>query len=297
MEKFYCTQCGAENEADYDFCVNCGTRLKKPSANATNPGSFEAAPTYINYTPYQPIYDCAEIGGVPTEAMAILIDSNNSDYIGKFSKMERNGKKASWNWAVALLGFLAGLPFVWFFYRKIYKAGAIILAICLALTIAGSVCGAVVIDAIYEPASEFLSEAIALSEEGRLYEDVFGNSLIKYIENIAEASGTKILICLGISSLCGMINLALCVWASIAANNIYKNDLIKRFNNAYKKNSEGVTESYLKRIGGTSMKAAVLSVVGFVVLSAVAEALVTSGKSAELENLLLEFSEIEFVEG
>lgn len=66
-----------------------------------------------------------KIDGVRVGDMALYIQQNARHYIKKFIK----GKKVSFNWAALLFS-----P-AWFFYRKLYKAGAVILALFVAISL------------------------------------------------------------------------------------------------------------------------------------------------------------------
>ena len=64
--------------------------------------------------------------GVKAEDVAWLVRQNAQRYIPKFYKVK--DKKATWNWGAFFLA-----PY-WFFFRKMYKLGAIFLALTLAIT-------------------------------------------------------------------------------------------------------------------------------------------------------------------
>jgi len=74
------------------------------------------------------------IDGVATADIAAFVGSKQEYFIPKFAQNAGKSSFASWNWPVFLFGFLLNIPFVWFFYRKMYKVGAIILAIWVAIT-------------------------------------------------------------------------------------------------------------------------------------------------------------------
>ena len=69
-----------------------------------------------------------EIDGVMTNTVGNFIGSNGMNYIAKFKKMQR-GSKISFNFAAFFLG-----PY-WYFYRKLYKAGIVIMTVSLAMSI------------------------------------------------------------------------------------------------------------------------------------------------------------------
>ena len=69
-----------------------------------------------------------EIEGVMTNNICNFIGNNAMSYIAKFKKMQR-GKKASFNFSAFFFG-----PY-WFFYRKLYKAGIVVMTALLAMSI------------------------------------------------------------------------------------------------------------------------------------------------------------------
>ncbi len=69
-----------------------------------------------------------EIDGVMTNNVGNFIGSNAMSYIARFKKMQR-GRKISFNFAAFFFGAY------WFFYRKLYKAGIVVMTASLALSI------------------------------------------------------------------------------------------------------------------------------------------------------------------
>ena len=145
-----CHECGTENEPQYVYCKNCGTLLKtetnKQSQNQNN-YNYTAGNTTYQYqqsgkngynTTYNQNVAVESIEGVPTEDMVAFVGKKSYNIIPKFSKMELAGSKASWCWPAAVLGFLFG-PLgaaIWFFYRKMYKAAVIFMAIGIVFSAA-----------------------------------------------------------------------------------------------------------------------------------------------------------------
>ncbi|MCR5485472.1 MAG: DUF2628 domain-containing protein, partial [Clostridiales bacterium] len=64
---------------------------------------------------------------------AAYVQMRPKKYITRFLKQSKTGKKIGWNWSALILS-----PF-WFFYRKIYKAGALFLGLTLVLITAASI--------------------------------------------------------------------------------------------------------------------------------------------------------------
>ena len=71
-----------------------------------------------------------DIGGATVGEAADFIQNSAPRYIRKYMKQKKKGRKLSWNWAAFFFS-----PY-WFFYRKLYKAGAFFLALSVALSLA-----------------------------------------------------------------------------------------------------------------------------------------------------------------
>ena len=96
----------------------------QPFVQAT-PQSMESV--FMRGVLYDPKDD---IGGATVGEAADYIQNSAPRYISKFMKRKKKKGKLSWNWAAFFFA-----PY-WFFYRKLYKAGAVFLALSVALTLA-----------------------------------------------------------------------------------------------------------------------------------------------------------------
>ncbi len=150
-----CPKCGTACEPDHAFCSKCGNSF---AAEEYNKGY--GRPTYYKDT----------LDGVPTAEVVDYIDRNSYSYLPKFFKYS-NGAKAGWNWPVFVLG-LFGLPFVWFFYRKMYKAGFIVLAISLAIVLGSFGALGVGIESLEKPMVEYLSTVYDIQDKYGISGDI-----------------------------------------------------------------------------------------------------------------------------
>lgn len=73
-----------------------------------------------------------KIDGIPVAEVAAYVRTGTVSYLSKFFRMDREKKKIGWNWAAFFFS-----PF-WFFYRKLYAAGAVVTSLLLALSVAFS---------------------------------------------------------------------------------------------------------------------------------------------------------------
>lgn len=128
MDKNRCQECGTENEKEFLYCKNCGAKLYEEEQKNHSSQSFnEPQPTS---------FAVEAINGIESEQVVLFVGKKSPYYFPKFSKMIILGKKTSWNFAPAVLGLVFG-PLgaaLWCFYRKIYKAAAILLAVGVLLT-------------------------------------------------------------------------------------------------------------------------------------------------------------------
>ena len=145
MNNIICHECGTENESEYCYCKNCGAALKSDTENnnqynnsQNNNSKFNQGYSNYSQNTYNQTFILDAIEGVPSEDMAAFAGKNFHQIMAKFTKMELAGSKVSWCWPAAVLGFLFG-PLgaaIWFFYRKMYKAAVIFMAIGIVFSAA-----------------------------------------------------------------------------------------------------------------------------------------------------------------
>ncbi|MBQ7543258.1 MAG: DUF2628 domain-containing protein [Clostridia bacterium] len=146
QESLRCPRCGEECGPDTLVCPECGQRLGVFSGSAR----FDFNPDYfLRGVDGDPESD---LGGVTVREVAMFTQYRTVSYVRKFRQLGE--KKLGWNWAAFLFS-----PF-WFFYRKIYKAGAFFMGILLAL----SVFAAIPLSKVQEQATEVLLEYVKMDE-------------------------------------------------------------------------------------------------------------------------------------
>lgn len=129
-----CPVCGANCAPELLTCPNCGAQLSSGSGgnNAERRGfvpDFSTNEGRINFFMNGVRADRnEEIDGAKIKDIAAYVQSNTAKIINKFKSMGGN-KKVSWNWAAFFFSQY------WFFYRKMYKIGAVLLAVQAALMI------------------------------------------------------------------------------------------------------------------------------------------------------------------
>lgn len=185
--------------------------------------------------------------GVKTEDVAIFVRQDAIKYIGKFQQI-KNGKK-TWNWAAFFFA-----PY-WFFYRKLYKLGAIILAVLLLLSAISFLPPAVrfantVYD--YEAKLEELSESIETDAE---YQSAM-TELSADMRTIFEENSTGIALIVFQST----ASLAVSIFIGLNANKWYYKHTISQIKKIKSENKNGDYKPLLFASGGISFGAAFLSV-------------------------------------
>lgn len=293
MERKFCHKCGAENFADYVFCKNCGTKLVTDEAEqsvetpvteqpateqpATEQPVAEQPVTQTEQPPVQPFVPTAAptpefIEDVPTAEISDFVGKNSHNYMPKFFNFNR-GSKLSWNWPVFLFGFLLKIPFVWFFYRKMYKVGTAVLAICLAL----SICAAVLLSSIIgmfaplvievaETMYTDMQDGFYLEDDYFDYDDYYSDvdsyvneqlqaEILQQVSNIMMSPRYTAL-----STLLSFVNIAqfaFVIIISMFANNIYYKKTLKTLK---KLNTNSMPSGEtVHNLGGTNTAAAVLT--------------------------------------
>lgn len=125
----FCPNCGRENPASEPVCLNCGERLyNNLNGSAPRPVMLpnmqneQFSDNVIRISPDD------TIGDNKVSDVAEFVQLNANRYIPKFYKMEKTGKKLSFNWASFFFS-----PY-WFFFRKMHVTGFIIMLISILIT-------------------------------------------------------------------------------------------------------------------------------------------------------------------
>ena len=173
-----------------------------------------------------PFPESDEIGGVLTNNIGNFVGSNGMAYISKFKKMER-GSKLSFNFGAFFFS-----PY-WFFYRKLYKAGIVLMTVSLSLSIIATPYLYEIMDLVekYEP----------LLSAGTMTEAQFTEFYTAFTAASAPMMlfGAAIFL---IQLICGFI-----------ANPIYKKYVIEHAGKAERSENKNEAMRYIIRNGGASL--------------------------------------------
>ncbi len=131
-EDIICPNCGLFCKAKDEFCPNCRFPLKNHAPEqhhgqqvVENP--FEGQPSAdaeLNHM-FEAIYEEDRIDGVPAKDFISIVRQNYSYFLRVFKIFSQKAKAKVFNWAAFFFNFF------YFFYRKMYKIGFILLGVYL----------------------------------------------------------------------------------------------------------------------------------------------------------------------
>lgn len=187
-----------------------------------------------------------EIDGVMTNTIGNFIGTNAMGYISKFKKIQR-GKKLSFNFAAFFFGAY------WLFYRKLYKAGIVLMTVLFSLSIIMTPYLMDVLEA-YEKLLPVM-EGAAISE---------AQLTALYNEMLAASAPLAIYF---------FITLALQFIVGFSANHIYKKYVIDHSRKAERLPSKRLAMAYVVKNGGSSILIAIAAYFAQQLLSVVVSGL------------------------
>ena len=144
-----CHRCGSVNPNEALFCQICGSSLTAGNSAYPHdqrmggpggwPGAGRGAPpnnqSYTYAPPYQPGKDYVDpyaglnqsekVGELSAKDVAMFVGPNHTYYLERFYQIEKHGRALQPNFAAAFLSFF------FYFYRKMYKVGALMLVVFL----------------------------------------------------------------------------------------------------------------------------------------------------------------------
>lgn len=183
--------------------------------------------------------------GVLTAEVADFVQMNSQRYLQKFFYTKSN--KKTFNWAAFFFA-----PY-WFFYRKLYKFGAIFLALFLLLNVGFNLLPPV--QRLYEDMTEW-----TLKYENETFEDYSQEELMEYYEESMKVyttnpAGTVLMF------VQSGLALALKIFIGVKANKWYYDHTIKNIKKIQNEEPNPQNRRLLYfRAGGASTGAAVLAV-------------------------------------
>ena len=252
-----CANCGTLNPATLEKCGKCGT----PLTNNSSPLDAEETENIKRLTTVlSEVFDTKDAdkdtfdseGNVSNADLADFVGPSNFNFLLKFNMIhKRNAYPFNWS------AFIFGFPY--FFYRKMYKVGAIILALTLVTIIPSFY---ISFTAVNEAISSLVAQNIAITLENVLI------SVQNLIPTLAGASGL-----LAISNL---LKLALKIFCAMFFNRMYLKHCTEKiqkiksgFGDTAKRNSPLEPTAYSQALrvnGGVSPLSAVISVLAYYIV-------------------------------
>ena len=143
QETIRCPRCGETCAANTLVCPECGQRMGEIPGG----GRYDYNADFFMRGVEA---DAGEdLGDVTVREASMLVQYRAGVYVRKFDRLK--SKKFGWNWAAFFFS-----PF-WFFYRKIYKAGALFMGVMLALSVFMAIPLSKVQDETMSAITEFIS--------------------------------------------------------------------------------------------------------------------------------------------
>lgn len=111
-----CSRCGAKLIDGCTYCLYCGQEKGKPVIVGTG-----RKKNNCGKDPLGGVSPEEEANGFGVSEMAKVVRNKPDKFIPRFVKLSKRKNKLSWNWCAFLFGYF------YFFYRKMYKWGALII--------------------------------------------------------------------------------------------------------------------------------------------------------------------------
>ena len=155
--KTVCPRCGEACKPDTLVCPSCGKRFgifERDASERRQGGLDFNADFFMRGVQDDPASD---LDGVTVRETAMYTQYRAADYVRKF----REKKKIGWNWAAFFFS-----PF-WFFYRKVYRGGALFLGLLMVL----GIFAAIPLSKVQDSAMQTVQEYITIDENSS-YEQI-----------------------------------------------------------------------------------------------------------------------------
>ena len=233
-----CGYCSTVNDSDANHCKNCGAPLNAQGGFFTN-------------NPYLAGTGIAEdelIGKNKAGDLALYVQASTRRYLPKFKKFSK-GKKISFNFAAFFFA-----PY-WFFYRKLYKAGAFFIVMFAAVSLMLSGLSAQVTEA----ADEYIGKYSTFDYESATEEEIaaYEEEIIKSGDELYKKIRKPVLIISG-------VNFAMSLICALSADYLYYKKILadmKIISDSAK--DENMRKIMIARRGGLSPLAFAASLLGY----------------------------------
>lgn len=236
-ETTICPECGAVNKKKAFSCSNCGMLLNEELVKQFQPP--KEGSVFIEGKPVDDNDFIDTEKTVTVAEAAAFIQKRKESYVKTFLDAKVNNRKPKFNFAAFIFGPL------WFFFRKIYKAGfafiGLIMAVmCFVMTFYVKICS--------EAFSFILENQDALMQE--TIDEAFYTRVAELISKGVESHPTEVMIMAGLLLLIPVINFI----SGIFANKLYLGHIkntVSKIKAVSPNNAAYFTYLYAK--GGTSL--------------------------------------------
>ncbi len=184
--------------------------------------------------------------------LASLIGPKAFCYVEKFRALA-SGKKISFNWAAFFF-----TPY-WFFYRKLYKAGILLMTVQMAISIAFTPAMLNYTKNFEEFANSLSGDYLAMTEE----------EMLLFSQQLTEQMMTMIAPMAGMMLLTFIIHLV----SGFVADRLYKKEVFSAAKSVLSAKSPAESGNIIARLGGVSAIALLLAYLAEQILSSVVSAL------------------------
>ncbi len=247
----FCPNCGLSCRSDDNYCPNCRFPLKAPQPSAPhgrtvveNPFAQDPnAGDDINSI-FGAIYENDQIDGIPVKDFIFLVRQNYAYYLRVFKIFSQRVKAKVFNWSAFLFNFF------YFFYRKMYKVGALLLGFYLLSNIPSAILS-------YHMIQQAMADPMLLSSF---------NFDLSGLEWLTLTSQLLMYARFGVSIYCGF-----------TANRHYYNHCRQKINKLNSVAPRGGAEYYqtLACIGGTSLASVFLLMAGLAAVLLITSIIIT----------------------
>mgnify|MGYP000039053065 FL=1 len=247
----FCPNCGLSCRSDDNYCPTCRFPLKAPQPSAPhgrtvveNPFAQDPnAGDDINSI-FGAIYENDQIDGIPVKDFIFLVRQNYAYYLRVFKIFSQRVKAKVFNWSAFLFNFF------YFFYRKMYKVGALLLGFYLLSNIPSAILS-------YHMIQQAMADPMLLSSF---------NFDLSGLEWLTLTSQLLMYARFGVSIYCGF-----------TANRHYYNHCRQKINKLNSVAPRGGAEYYqtLACIGGTSLASVFLLMAGLAAVLLITSIIIT----------------------
>lgn len=243
-----CSNCGSINDPAEPNCINCGQRLYLNPNVGGNNYAGGGVPPFGQADPNM------AIDGIPATEVAAYVQQNADAYIAKFLQMDNRGTKNGFNWAAALF------PYLWLFYRKMYKLGFLVIVAFLAIGLMG-----------YSKAGLENAKASTAILESAMNNEISFEQALEELEKIPAIERTAL------SFIGYFLQLALSIFIGIKADSFYRKKVVEDILKTREEAHDSSTYFYLlAKKGGCSAGAAIGSFFIYIFATFIIEAVLVS---------------------